>query len=153
MILLWPFDGKKTLKTFMAHPSRGFKPQKKAKAQKAPEASPGRNVRPSVGLVARTRGVHFIIRVHTLYYTGCALCRTYSGWVHGMCTLSYLHRLCVHFVVRTRGVHFIMYTGCALFCSYTGCAFSSYVRIVCTFVVHTRGGGERFFSVPQVCIM
>ena len=87
MILLWPFDGKKTLKTFVVHPSRGFKPQKKAEAQKAPEASPGRNVRPSVGLVVRTRSVQ--------------------------CTLSQCTRG-VHFLVRTQGVHFVVRTqgGC-----------------------------------------
>ena len=72
MIFLWPFDGKKTLKTFMVHPSRGFKPQKKAEAQKAPEASPGWNVRPSVGLVVRTHGVCTL----SYAYTGCALCRS-----------------------------------------------------------------------------
>ena len=105
MILLWPFDGKKTLKTFMVHPSRGFKPQKKAEAQKAPEASPGRNVRPSVGLVVRTRavhfvvhtqGVHFIIPIRGVYffvctlgvqflptYAVCALCRSYRRWGGG----------------------------------------------------------------------
>ena len=101
MILLWPFEGKKTLKTFMVHPSHGFKPQKKAEAQKAPEASPGRNVRPSVGLVVRTRGVHFIICTRSVHF----IIRTRG----------------VHFVVRTRGVHFLRtYAVCALFRSYTG---------------------------------
>ena len=110
MIILWSFDGKKTLKTFMVHPSRGFKPQKKAEAQKAPEASPGlfqslvmlsgcvidciilililfllkpsskkavaqkkapeaspgRNVRPSVGLAFTC--FHHAFCCHTLYY-------------------------------------------------------------------------------------
>ena len=92
MILLWPFEGKKTLKTFMVHPSHGFKPQKKAEAQKAPEASPGRNVRPSVGLVVCTRGVHFVV-----------------------------HTRGVHFIIRTRGVHFFRtYAVCALCRLYTG---------------------------------
>ena len=95
MILLWPFDEKKTLKTFMVHPSRGFKPQKKAEAQKAPEASPGRNVRPSVGLVVRTRDLHFIVRVHRV----CILL-----FVHGVCFQG------VYFVVPTLGVHFVVRT-------------------------------------------
>ena len=122
MILLWPFEGKKTLKTFMVHPSHGFKPQKKAEAQKAPEASPGRNVRPSVGLVVRTRGVHFVVRtrvVHSLLAHGmCTL-----SYLHGVCTLLFVHGVCIFFV-RTQCVHFF---------------------------VHTQGGGG-YLSEPQIHI-
>ena len=140
----------------MVHPSRGFKPQKKAEAQKAPEASPGRNVRPSVGLVVRTRvcSVHFVVPsqgVHFVVRTRDVLFVVPTQGVHFVvCTQG------VHFVVRTWGVHFVVrtqggytgcalcctFTGCALCCSYTGCAFSSYVRSVCTFsFIHRVGEG------------
>ena len=97
MILLWPFDEKKTLKTFMVHPSRGFKPQKKAEAQKAPEASPGRNVRPSVGLVVRTQVVHFVVHTRGVHFV------VRTGGVHFV-----VRTLGMNFVVRSRGEHIVL---------------------------------------------